>query len=64
MANFKELRGREAKEFADENLTQKSVDSDEWIIHYEDPQTGEGYVMDYPDSSAHGGGVPRLRRVD
>ena len=63
MADFKELRGREAKKFADENLTQKSVDSDEWLIHYEDPQTGEEYVMDYPDSSAHGGGVPRLRPV-
>jgi len=58
-----ELRGAEAKKFADARLRQVHVDSDKWEIEYEDPKTGERWLMDYPDSGSHGGGSPRLRKL-
>jgi hypothetical protein len=58
-----ELTGEKAKEFADTRLRRVRVDPDTWTIEYEDPATGERWLMDYPDSGAHGGGSPRLRRV-
>ncbi|MBV8436518.1 MAG: hypothetical protein JOY95_03300, partial [Silvibacterium sp.] len=34
-----------------------------WQISYEDPSTGDLWIMDYPQSEAQGGGSPRLRKV-
>ncbi len=58
-----ELRGAEARQFADENLEKVRTDSSTWEIEYIDRRTGTRWIMDYPDSGAHGGGAPRLRRV-
>jgi hypothetical protein len=58
-----ELTGAKAKHFADTRLRQVSVDPETWTIEYEDSTTGERWLMDYPDSGAHGGGSPRLRKM-
>lgn len=58
-----ELTGAEAKEFADSRLRRLHVDPENWTIEYEDPVTGARWLMDYPDSGAHGGGPPRLRKI-
>jgi hypothetical protein len=57
-----ELEGGEAVEFAEHNLRKVSVDADTWQVIYEEPASGEQWVMDYPNSEAQGGGSPRLRR--
>jgi hypothetical protein len=58
-----ELRGARAKEFAD-RLRKIRVDPENWTVEYEDPETGDHWLMDYPDSGAHGGGSPRLRKLN
>jgi hypothetical protein len=59
----RELTGAEAKKFADSRLRKVRVDAANWTIEYEDPETGDHWLMDYPDSGAHGGGPPRLRKL-
>jgi hypothetical protein len=58
-----ELKGAEAKRYADSRLRKVRVDPGNWTIEYEDPETGERWLMDYPDSGAQGGGSPRLRKL-
>lgn len=57
-----ELEGKEAVDFAERHLRKLQANPQTWEIEYEDPSTGERWVMDYPHSEAHGGGSPRLRR--
>ncbi len=59
-----EIHGAKAQEYAQRNLVKVRVDKDGWEIEYVDPITGERWLMDYPQSDAHGGGPPRLRRMD
>ena len=58
-----EMQGKEAIEYADRHLRKVRTDPQTWTVEYEDPATGERWIMDYPDSGYHGGGSPRLRRV-
>jgi hypothetical protein len=58
-----QLEGNEAIAFAERNLRKLQVDGLNWEIQYEDPITGEKWLMDYPHSEAHGGGSPRLRKL-
>ena len=57
-----QLEGQEALEYAERYLSKLRVTSGGWEIEYEDPRTGEHWVLDYPNSGYHGGGLPRLRR--
>jgi hypothetical protein len=57
-----ELEGKDAVDFAERHLRKIQSNPQTWEIEYEDPTTGEKWVMDYPHSEVHGGGSPRLRR--
>jgi hypothetical protein len=56
-----ELSGAEAAAYAAEHLQETTVDSGNWTRSLVCPETGERFLMDYPESGAHGGGPPRLR---
>lgn len=56
-----ELNGKEAYDFAETHL--RKVNSKDWEIEFEDPRTGELWLMDFPQSEYHGGGPPRLRKL-
>jgi hypothetical protein len=58
-----ELHGNEAIAFAELHLRKLDVDGLNWEIAYEDPTTREKWLLDYPNSEAHGGGSPRLRKM-
>lgn len=57
------LEGRAAEEFRDIHLVPTGEPDEHWRVPYVDRETGERYLMEYPDADYHGGGVPRLRRV-
>lgn len=57
-----ELRGAAAIELANK-LKRISVDPETWEEEYLDENTGDLWLLDYPESGLHGGGSPRLRRV-
>lgn len=57
-----ELLGAEAMSYVSQRLRKLSVSEDAWEVLYLDDATGEEWVLDYPESELHGGGVPRLRR--
>lgn len=57
-----ELEGKEAVDFAERHLRKVRANPQTWEVEYEDPRTGELWVMDYPHSELQGGGSPRLRR--
>ena len=57
------LRGAEAVEFASRKLRKLRTNAETWEVEYEDPETLERWIMDYPHSESHGGGSPRLRKV-
>ena len=59
-----ELEGRAAEEFRDAHLVQASEPGDDWRIRYVHRETGERYVMEYPQADHRGGGTPRLRREE
>jgi len=61
MNNDDELRGEQAVRRA-ETMRKVRVNQDKWETEYLDEESGERWVMDYPDSALHGGGTPRLRR--
>ena len=44
-------------------LTEVRVDQDAWQVWYRDPETGDLWLLDYPESDLHGSGVPRIRRM-
>lgn len=54
-----EMEDREAIDFAERHLRKLRVDASGWMVEYEDPNTGEIWVMDYPHGEYHGGGSPR-----
>lgn len=58
------LEGRAAEEFRDSFLVQAGDPDENWSIPYVHRETGERYVMEYPDADYHGGGTPRLRPTD
>ena len=62
-ASTSELRGSEAKAYADEHLAEVEVRADGWEVVYRCPDTGAEWLEDYPESEQHGGGSMRLRRV-
>ena len=57
-----ELDGRMAEDYARQHLKKIFVDGVTWGIHYECPQTGIRWVMDFPQSEAQGGGPPKLKK--
>lgn len=56
------FRGAEAVRYADAHLRKVRVNQDTWEVEYVDDDTGEEWIMDYPESELHGGGSPRLRK--
>jgi hypothetical protein len=58
ISDIKEIESKEA------TLTKIKTDSINWTIYYENKQTGEKWVKEYPDSSYHGGGAPQLRKIE
>jgi len=56
------LEGKNAIDFAERHLRKLQANPQTWEIEYDDPNTGEKWVMDYPHSEAQGGGSPRLRK--
>lgn len=62
--NRNELTGAEAAIYINENLKQARIDYEKWETEYIDEKTGERWIKDYPHSELHGGGPPRLRKVD
>ena len=63
MTQQTELHGAEARRYADSHLEKVRTDPATWEVEYVDRKTGARWLMDYPDSGAHGGGSPRLRRL-
>ena len=57
------LEGQEAYDFAKLHLKKVHANPVTWEVEYEDVQTGERWIMDYPNSEYHGGGSPRLRKL-
>lgn len=55
--------GNEAIQFAKARLRQIRVDAAKWEEEYEDIETSERWLMDYPQSHLQGGGPPRLRKI-
>ena len=62
-SNHDQLEGKEAITFAERHLRKLQGHGLNWEVAYEDPRTGEKWLMDYPNSEAHGGGSPRLRKL-
>jgi Immunity protein 27 len=58
-----QFEGTEAVDFAERHLRKVKVNPQTWEIEYDDPKTGEKWLMDYPNSEAQGGGSPRLRKI-
>ncbi|WP_448593695.1 Imm27 family immunity protein [Thermoflexus hugenholtzii] len=59
-----EIAGSDAEEYAREHLIKVRVDGIAWEIEYQCPETGIHWVMDFPCGEAHGGGPPRLRKLN
>ncbi len=58
------LTGNEADLYANEHLQKVEVDAVNWTKRFKCPDTGESWLMDYPESHLQGGGSPRLRRLN
>lgn len=61
---IEELFGSNAQHYAREHLKELDNDSAQWTTQYECEDTGEIWIMDYPESERHGGGSPRLKKVN
>lgn len=62
-SSFQEaLEGEAAIEYAKKHLEKVEENAETWEITYVDPLNGEMWLLDYPNSGDHAGGVPRLRR--
>ncbi len=44
-------------------MRQVKVDLDTWTSYYLDEKSNTFFILEYPDSGQHGGGVPRLREL-
>jgi hypothetical protein len=62
IVSMDELRGNQAEHFANQ-LRMVQRDGARWETEYEDPKTGERWLLDYPQSELQGGGEVRLRRL-
>jgi hypothetical protein len=58
-----QVDGAEAQDYA-KHLRQVSIDSAKWEVTYRCPLTGRLWKEIYPFAEAHGGGPPRLIRLD
>ncbi len=58
------LTGNEAEQYAAEHLEKLEVDPVNWTKRFVCTETGQVWLMDYPRSHLHGGGPPRLQRLD
>ncbi len=58
-----ELEGQEAETYAEDHLEKLEVDSVRWTKNFVCPSTGRTWLMDFPQSGAHGSGPPRLRQL-
>lgn len=56
-----EFEGAKAIKFTKDCL--REVRRGNWEIEYEDPVSGERWLLDYPHGEMHGGGPPRLREL-
>jgi hypothetical protein len=59
-----ELVGSKALEYANAHLRKVRVIAEKWETEYEDVITGDVWLLDYPHSQLHGGGEPRLRKIE
>lgn len=59
-----ELHGNEALEYSRSHLVEVRAMDDDWTTEFSCPVTGHRWLLDYPHSGQHGGGPPRLRRMD
>ena len=59
-----ELTGSAATTYAREHLDKLEIDQANWTIRYRCPATGAHWLQDYPHGESHGGGPPRLHRID
>lgn len=57
------INGQGALDYAKEHLEEVWLDPVNWCTKYVCPVTGKCWVLDYPDSAAHGGGTPQLRLI-
>jgi hypothetical protein len=57
-----ELSGDAAAEYV-QHLVEIRHDGRSWETEYECPDTKVPWLLDYPQSEAHGGGPARLRRL-
>ena len=57
------LYGEEAMQFAREHLVKVDVDVANWTKKFVNPQTGEEWIMDFPQGEMHGGGPARLKKT-
>jgi hypothetical protein len=58
------LRGADALEYAETHLREVQNDPVNWETEFVDPRSGERWMLDYPQAERHGGGSPRLRRIE
>jgi hypothetical protein len=61
-ARSPELRGNDAKAYAEGHLEEVEKRLDAWQIVYCCRETDASWLADYPASEQHGGGSMRLRR--
>ena len=50
-------------EYANTRLRKVKIAPEKWETEYENPSTGEKWLLDYPHSELQGGGEPRLRKL-
>ncbi len=48
----------------DNHLVKVANDESGWLTLLKDPDDGRFWILDYPDSSTHGGGMRCLRNID
>lgn len=58
-----EYIGAEAIDFAEKHLKKIKSNPDTWETEYICEETGDIWLLDYPNSEQHGGGSPRLRKL-
>ena len=56
--------GDDALRFAEDSLVKVAVDDVNWEKLYQSRADGSFWLMTYPESELHGGGPPRLERID
>jgi hypothetical protein len=57
------LEGADASDYAESHVQVAKIDSVAWTTEYVCPDTGIHWLLDYPSSEQHGGGPPRLRKI-